>query len=197
MTLFGFNLLTTVRQGFGAVSAAFAGSVACCLCGALMAFVFAPGQAVQAYRISHLPLMDEAADVAAAGAGDAILITGILAGNAPLLDHFTFVSYSVEEWSVAVPEDDAEGPREPHGSWKLVETVVPELRLELDGQSVLVHRTGGVRLSGALHEETVKSNSASQTRYEGELLPSGTRRYRGLIDGDLRLFWGRKRPAAA
>lgn len=81
MTLYGLNLLTTLRQRLGAVLAAFAGSAACCICGALMAFVFAPGQALQAARVSRLPIMDAAA-VDAASAGDAILITGVLIGNA-------------------------------------------------------------------------------------------------------------------
>lgn len=194
MTPFGFNPLTILRRRLGAVFGTFAVSAACCLGGALMAFLFAPGQALQAYRISRLPVMDAAA-VEAAAAGDEILITGVLAGNAPLLDGFSFVTYSVEEWEVTVPSSDDDGGAEPHGTWKSVETVVPELILDLSGQPVPTRAASRVRLSGPLHEKIVNGDSASQARYEGQLLPDGTRRYRGLTEGDLTTVLGKKAAA--
>lgn len=189
MTLFGLDLLTTLRQRSRAVLAAFAASAACCLCGALMTFVFAPAQAIEAYRISRLPVMD-AATVEAAAPGDEILITGVLTGNAPVLEEAVFVAYYAEEWEVTVPAD-ADGEGEPHGSWKSVETVVPDLNLDVSGQSVTIRRTDSARLAGPLHETMVPGEGLIAT-YDGKPLADGTRRYRGLNDGDLATVLGKK-----
>jgi hypothetical protein len=189
MTLFGLDLLTTLRQRFRAVLAAFAGSAACCLCGALMAFVFAPAQALEAYRISRLPAMD-AATVEAAAPGEAILITGVLADNAPVLEDAGFVAYYAEEWEVTVPSD-VDGEGEPRGSWKTVELIVPGLNLDVGGQFVIIREANNVRLAGPLHETTVPGEGLTAT-YDGKPLPDGTRRYRGLSDGDLATVLGKK-----
>lgn len=125
----------------------------------------------------------------AAVPGDMLLFTGVLVDNAPLDDDLGFVAYSVEEWKVTVP-DDNEDSSEPYGRWEPVETVVPALIIQLDGQAVAIHGAAGARLSGALHEEIIKSADPVQATYEGELLPSGSRRYRGLINGDLTTVLG-------
>jgi hypothetical protein len=154
-----------------------------------MAFVFAPAQAAEAYRISRLPFMD-AATVEAATPGEAILITGVLASNTPVLEDAGFVAYYVEEWEVTTPAD-VDGQGEPHGSWKSVETVVPDLNLDVNGQSVTIRRTDSARLVGPLHETTVPGEGLTAT-YDGKPLPDGTRRYRGLNDGDLATVLGEK-----
>ena len=81
MDLFGLNPLVALRKRIGAAAGVFFVSLLCCLGGGLMTFVLAPGQALQASRISRLPMMD-AQSVKAASAGDLILITGNLPGHA-------------------------------------------------------------------------------------------------------------------
>jgi len=192
--MFGINPLAMLRRRLGAVAAAFAGAAACCLCGAYMAFVAAPGQALTAAGISRLPVMDAAA-VAAAAPGRTVLISGLLAGNPPLLEGMDFVAYSEEEWSVTVPPSDEDSSSEPHGDWKATRLVVPELSLSVNGQAVAIHAAESVQLSGPLREKLVRSNSRVQAKYENELLPDGTRRYRGLADGDLASVLGKKAAA--
>ena len=190
MNLLGFNFLSSVRQRVRSMLAITAISGLCLLCGGLMAFGFAPAQAIQAYRISRLPVTEDGAQVAAAETGAKLLFTGVLRDNAPLLDRF--VAYSAEEWKVTVPSEDARGSSEPSGHWETAETVIPALTLELDGQPVSLHGTNSARLSGSLHIQMVRGDSPNQAEYEGELLPDGTRRYRGFFDGDLVTVLGRK-----
>jgi hypothetical protein len=192
--MLGLNPLAMLRQRLGAVAAAFLGAAACCVCGAYMAFVAAPGQALTAAGVSRLPVMDAAA-VEAAAPGQAVLISGRLAGNAPLLEGMDFVAYSEEEWNVTVPPSDEDSSGEPHGDWKASRVVVPELSLSVGGQTVVVHSASVVRLSGPLREELLRGESTVQAKYESELLPDGSKRYRGLADGDLASVLGKKAAA--
>jgi len=57
---------------------------------------------------------------------------------------------------------------------------------------VSLEKTSSARLSGNLHIQMVKGNSPHQAEYEGERLPDGTKRYRGLFDGDLVTVLGKK-----
>jgi hypothetical protein len=155
MNLLGFNFLSSVRQRVRSVLAILAISVLCLLCGGLMAFGFAPAQAIQAYRISRLPLTEDAAQVAAARAGEELLFTGLLKGNAPLLEGLNFVAYSVEEWKVTMPSAEARGSSEPSGHWESAETVVPALTLELNGQPLSLLKASSARLSGDLHSQVI------------------------------------------
>jgi len=190
MNLLRFQLFSSLRRRIRSVLAIAVISVLCLLCGGLMAFGFAPAQAIQAYRISRMPVTEDGAQVAAAETGEALLFTGVLRDNAPLLDRF--VAYSAEEWKVTMPSDDARGSSEPSGHWETAETVIPALTLELNGQPVSLQETGSVRLSGSLHVQMVRGDSPNQAEYEGELWPDGTRRYRGLFDGDLVTVLGKK-----
>jgi len=156
-----------------------------------MAFGFAPAKAIEAYRISRLPVTDSADQVAAAQAGEELLFTAVLSDNPARSDRFDFVAYSVEEWKVTVPSDDSDDA-EPSGHWETVEHVVPALNVELQGQPVLLQEAQSVRLGGNLHIQIVKGNGPHQAEYEGESLPEGTRRYRGLTDGDLVTIVGKK-----
>ena len=190
MNMLRFQLFSSLRQRIRSVLAIAALSVLCLLCGGLTAFGFAPAQAVQAYRISRMPVTEDVAQVAAAETGEELLFTGVLRDNAPLLDRF--VAYSAEEWKVTVPSDDTRGSSEPSGHWESAETVIPALTLELDGQPVSLRETGSARLSGSLHVQMVRGDSPLQAEHEGELLPDGTRRYRGFFDGDQVTVLGRK-----
>jgi hypothetical protein len=196
MNLLSFNFFSSVRQRIRSILAITAISIFCLLCGGLMAFGFAPAQAIQAYRISRLPVTEDAAQVAAAQPGQELLFTGILKGNAPLLERFDFVAYSVEEWKVTMPSDDASDSK-PSGHWENAETVIPALTLELNGQPVLLLKTSSARLSGDLHIQMVKGDSNNQAEYEGEPLPDGTRRYRALLDGDMVTVLGKKSASGA
>ena len=192
MNLLGFNFLSSVRQRVRSMLAITAISVLCLLCGGLMAFGFAPAQAIQAYRISRLPVTENAAQVAAAQPGEELLFTGTLKGNAPLLEGLDFVAYSVEEWKVTMPSAEARGSSEPSGHWENAETVVPALTLELQGQPVSLLKASSAHLSGDLHSQTVEGTGTLQAEYEGERLPDGSKRYRGLFDGDLVTVLGKK-----
>jgi len=192
MNLLRFHPFSSLGQRIRSVLAIALISVLCLLCGGLTAFGFAPAQAVQAYRLSRLPAMETAAQVAAAKTGAELLFTGRLKDNAPLLDGFDFVACSIEEWQVSRPSDEARGSSEPVGHWEPAETVIPALTLDLNGQAVSLLETRSGRLSGALHTQVVKGDSPLQAEYEGELVPDGTRRYRGLFDGDLVTVLGKK-----
>jgi hypothetical protein len=190
----GFNPLERLRQRLGAVLAVAAGSAGCCLCGAFMAFVAAPGQALQAGRVARLPLADAPA-VAAAGPGEALLVTGILEGNTPLLaEGPPLVVYAEERWVVTVPGgEDGEGGGEPFGRWQSQAVRVPELSLAVGGEPVRIEATSGARLSGALHETVVPAAAGLEARDpDGQVLADGSRRYRGAADGDRVTVLGEK-----
>ncbi len=191
MNLLGFNFFSSVRQRVRSMLAITAISVLCLLCGGLMAFGLAPAQAIQAYRISRLPVTDDAAQVAAAQPGEELLFTGTLKGNPPLLEGLDFIAYSAEEWIVTLPSDNASNSK-PGGHWETTETVIPALTLELNNQPVSLLKTSSARLSGDLHILIVKGDSPHQAEYEGERLPDGSKRYRGLFDGDLATVLGKK-----
>jgi hypothetical protein len=194
MTLFGINVIATLRQRIGAVLGAFGASAACCLCGAVTAFVLAPGQAVRAFNVSRLPQMDAAA-VEAAAPGDTILITGVLSGNTPQLPNSSLVVYEVEEWKVTVTEGGEDSEESRTGRWQKIEIFAPELALDMNGQTVQVRVAELFTLSGSLHEELAPSDSAIVATYEGQPLGDGSRRYKGLVDGDLTTVLGQKAAA--
>ena len=190
MNLLGYNLIGALRQRLGAVVASFAGAAACCLCGALMAFVFAPGQAVRAANVSRLPQMD-AATVQSAAPGDTLLITGVLTGNDPLPETSALVAYRAERFSVRAPNDTDDGPSEPSGSWTSIGSTVPDLTLDMNGQPVQLLEAANVRLTGPLHEEIVPGAGLT-AEYQNETIADGTVRYAGLADGDQTTVLGTK-----
>jgi len=191
MNLAGLNIVATLRRRLNAVFGAFAASAACCLCGALMTFVFAPGQALQAFRVSRMPVMD-AASIAAAAPGDPLLITGVLAGNAPALDGHDLVAYRLDEWQVSVSQDE-DGNDTSSGRWEAQPAFVPALTLEVGGQPVSIEPSSSARLGGDLAEVIVEGpGPASDKDFDGRDLPDGTLRYQGLEDGDTTTVLGEK-----
>lgn len=191
--MFGINLQSSLRQRINTILIALGFSLLCCLSGALMTFVLSPAQALEALRVSQLPQMN-AQDVQSAAPGETLLFTATLTDNVPPQDRVNMVAYRVEEWRVTVPSESSRGGDAPHpsGHWETLETVVPELSAELGGQVISLHRSKGVGLGGALHEKVIKSNSPLQAMDMGEPLPDGTRRYRGLMNGDLVTVLGKK-----
>jgi len=189
VNLFDLNPLAMLRRRLSAVFEAFAVSACCCLSGALMAFVLAPGQAVQAYHLSHLPAMN-ANTVAAAKAGDELLVTGSVDGSVALPEG-NLIAYAEDEWQVSVPSGTSTSSS-PAGHWQAIKTVVPDLTLSLGDQRVPMLAASGAELSGPLHEVIVKSDSTLMANDEGQPLPNGTQRYRGLANGDQTTVWGQK-----
>lgn len=184
MMLNPLNWRQALRQRFNAVLAAAGASACLCVCGLLLALVMAPRQALRASGVARLPVMS-AADVEAAAPGDRVLVTGILAGNAPVREGSDLVAYTVAQWDVTVPDAEDSPDAPPRGSWKSQATRTPALTLELDGQPLELLAATGVRLGGALHEELVPGDSQLEAEDDGRPLPDGTLRYRGLADGDL------------
>jgi hypothetical protein len=157
--------------------------------GAFLAFVLSPRQASLARKIERMPDMDAAA-VRAAQSGADILITGQLQDNR-VLDEGGFVAYTLQEWEVTPPDPDDDDD-EPEGSWKTRERVVPDLELEVSGQTVQILRADGVSMSGPLHEDLVYGDGWEEAKYDGEWLPEGSLRIRGFLNGDLVTVWGKK-----
>ena len=93
MNLLGPNPLRMIRERIGAAIGVFVISSICCILGVVMTFFLAPNQAIQANRISRLPVMS-LTDVNAAAAGDTILITGLINGTPPHPETADFVAYS-------------------------------------------------------------------------------------------------------
>lgn len=191
-----FNPLARLRQRLGAALAVLAGALGCCLCGVFMAFVVAPGQALQAARVARLPLAD-AAGVAAAAPGDDLLVSGVLDGNAPLLDDSPLVAYAEEVWVVtATGGEDGEASGEPFGRWQSQVVSVPPLTLLVGEAPVVLQAASGLRLGGALRETIVPSEGGLVAEdAQGQALPAGSRRYRGLVNGDLVTVLGQKAAA--
>ena len=194
MKLFGLNPLAALRQRIGAAFGVLIISLLCCLGGVLMTFVFAPGQAVQASRISHLPVMD-AQSVNVASAGDFILITGNLQGTPQAVGDSSFIAYGSERWSVSIPSADDDGPSTPTGSWTSQPAIVPELTLDMNGQSVDIHSASGVRLSGSLHGLEISAENTVTANYDGQPVSDGTMRYHGIKNGELVTVYGKKAPS--
>ncbi len=180
----GLNIVTQARQRVGVVVAAIGVSAAMCLCGALVAFVFAPGQAIKAFQISRIPLMD-AASVAAAEPGDTVLITGILSDNAPVRHDLPYVAFTDEEWVVTVTEASDEDAASSNGRWENRESSVPALNLSVDDQTLVLQASGQVELSGPLHEQILNGDGLDTADFRGQPLPAGSHRIRGLNDDDL------------
>jgi hypothetical protein len=183
------NIVKVLRERIRAVIAAIVGAIFFCICGSLLTFVIAPGQALEANRIGNLPEMD-AAYVAAAEAGDDILVSGRLEDN-PFVDEGGFVSYELAEWQVTPADPEDENPQA-RGSWVIVETVAPDLNLNLEGGTLLILASPSVNFSGQLHDEMILGDGPEEAEDNGELLAEGSLRVEGFFDGDLVTVLGTK-----
>ena len=186
------NILAALRERIRLVIGTAIGAFLSLACGALLVLVLSPQQAMLARRIERLPDLDAAA-VGAAQTGRELLVTGHLQDN-EIVDEGGFVAYTLEEWVVTPPTPDADGDDdgEAKGSWKTTERVVPDLTLNVEGQTVSILRTDNVRMSGPLHEELIHSDGWQEAKYDGEWLPEGSLRIRGLFNGDLVTVLGKK-----
>ena len=135
-----------------------------------------------AWRLSHLPPMD-AADVLAASTGEAVLTSGRLDGNLPAAHGF--VLYASERWEVTTDSDGHDT-----GQWVDAEGYFPDLRLSVEGQTVLIQGNPDVILLGDVRLETYSKGSSLPMGIVHP--PEGALRYRGLRDGELVTVLGRK-----
>ena len=184
------NIISAIRERIRAVIAAVVGSILFCICGTFLTFVMAPRQAIEANRVGNLPQMD-AASVAAAAAGDDVLITGSLVDN-EIVDEGGYVAYELYEWVVTLPDADDDEESQPRGSWNLVETVAPDLNLDVNGSTLLILASASPNFGGNLHEEIIAGEGLEQAEYEDELLPEDSLRLEGLFNGDLLTVLGSK-----
>jgi hypothetical protein len=185
------NLFNNLRGRMSAVISAVIGSVLLCICGAVMAFVMAPGQAIKASQIAKMPLMD-AQTVESAAVGSDILITGLVSGSAPNPSLPDFIAYEQDEWDVTVSKNSDGTPQPPSGSWTNSQTFISELALDVNGSSVPVLSSNTVSLGGNLHEQLVDGKGSLQDQYNGKQLRDGALRYRGFFNGDLTTVYGKK-----
>lgn len=182
------NIFSVLRNRAKAVVSSIVISVVLCGCGAVMTFYLAPTQALKAYRISQMPLMD-AQSVADAGVGSNVIVTGSLTGD-PTREQPEFIAYTKHEWDVTVTEDDEGNEGTPSGSWSLIQTVIPVLMLEMNGSPVQILANEGAALSGALREKIIDGEGSLQASYENQTLRDGAIRYSGFADGDLATVYG-------
>ena len=153
------------------------------LCGGWAALGMAPQQLILAWRVQSLPLMDAAA-VEAAEPGALVLVTGVLAGNSPA-DH-DLVTYALERWEV---KTDAEGVS--RGRWVDLAGYFPDLRLVVAGRPLRVQGNPQVTLLGAVPTDTYAPDGR-WVPLDAYPLEAGTRRYRGLRNGDRVTVLGHK-----
>lgn len=185
------NIFQLIRDRIAAVLGVVFFSIIICICGVAFTFFFAPQQALEANRISNLPPMD-AGYVVSAAPGTDVLVTGYLAGNAPLFNDSAYVAYSLEEWNVTPGSSSEDGDTEPSGDWNTVERISPDLTLDINGQALQILSSTDVSFGGALHEEMVRGNGSEEAKYNGDWLPEGSQRYRGFYEGDLLTVLGQK-----
>ena len=183
------RIFSSIRERIGMVVGAGVGALALLGCGLLFTLVLAPKQKIEAQQIERMPIMDADA-VADAPAGEEILVTGRLAGEA-LPGAGEFVAYELEEWVVR-PADPATPDAEPDGNWETVRQITPDLELTISGKKIQLLIAEMAKLSGPLHEELVYSDNYNTAEYEGETLPDGSFRYRGFYAGDLATVLGKK-----
>ncbi len=188
------HVLRNVRLRLNRIAAAAIAALFFGLCGALMAFVLFPHQAIEARNIARLPDMS-AEDVDVAAPGDKVLISGRLEDN-PILIRGDFVAYKRERWRVTQPtpssSQSATQNAQPSGQWQSVERVVPDLTLEVNDRRVNLLRADNVTLSGPLHERLIRAYSSLRAEYNGQELAEGSERVRGFYNGDLVTALGSK-----
>jgi hypothetical protein len=175
----------------GVVLGAIAGVVVF-LCGALMAFVISPQQAIEWRRIQNLPELD-ANGVQAAPSGQEIAMTGYLAGNTALTTD-GLVAYEKHQWAVRTSTSTSEDGETstPSGSWESLKTNIPVLNVNISGGTVSTVAATSVDLGGNYQETIERGASAVTADYDGSPLPEGSIRTQGFQDGDLVTIVGNK-----
>jgi hypothetical protein len=183
------KLLLGVRERIGAVIGVGVVSVLFLCMGIGLAFFISPKQAVEWRRVEHLPQLDAGAYEALA-AGEEMVITGSLQGNAPLTED-GLVAYIRDQWNVT-PPDPSQDEDQPDGDWSRIETAAPALVIAVPGGTVMTASSNSALFQGSIPETTVEGDSDLSATYSGQSLPDGTIRTRGFHDGDLITVHGQK-----
>lgn len=183
-------LLRGIRQRISGVAGAGIAAVFIFICGAIMAFVISPQQAVEWRRIQNLPELD-AGGVAAAAAGEKLAVTGILEDN-PTLNDEGLVLYRHERWEVTPPDPTDSEDTTPDGSWKLVEQNIPVLAIQISGGSISTLPDDSAMLGGQMHEWLTEGPGPLEASTGGQQLPDGSERIQGFRNGDLVTITGQK-----
>jgi hypothetical protein len=183
-------LLRNIQERIGSAIAAVIAAIFFFACGAILAFVISPQQAVEWRRIQSLPELD-AASYASAATDAQVAITGILQDNQALTED-GLVAYTREEWEVDPPDPDSEDD-EPDGSWNTVEEQAPPLKIAIGGGTVKTLSASSPTFGGNL-QETVELGPGplSAEDFGGQQLPEGSIRTQGFRDGDLITVVGQK-----
>lgn len=181
-------LLRGLRDRISGVFAGIAIGVFMLLCGAIMAFVISPQQALEWRRIEDLPQMD-ASTLAAVQAGDEVVITGTLQGNAELNDA-GMVAYFREQWVVEPPDPEIEDDK-PEGDWKQLDSNIPALALEAQGTVNIL--AGSPKLEGNTRQMVNEAQGTPVGDFSGdEAHAEGSVRTVGFNNGDLVTVQGDK-----
>lgn len=175
------RFITAIRERIKAVIGTTIGAIGLLAVGALFAFYLSPKQAIKAGKLDRLPELEPAA-IANLPAGEELLLSGYLEGN-PLLES-NFVAYRLDEWMVKLPDYEDEDD-EPKGSWERVEQIIPSLSVNAGGHVVWLVEGDSTILSGNLHEEFWYSDAYDEAKYQGDWVPDGSWRFRGLLNRDL------------
>lgn len=182
------NLLQNIQGRIAAVVGAVFAAICFLGFGALLAFYISPQQALEWRRIEGLPELDATA-YASAASGQEVAITGTLADNFALTPE-GLVAYIREQWDVTPPSDKED---KPDGSWKIVETNVPVLRIAIAGGGISTTSVESATFSGSLHETAIQQGAGTEKAdYNGQSLPEGSTRMRGFANGDLITVVGHK-----
>ena len=182
-------LFRNIRNRASSAIAAVIGAAFFFICGAILAFVVSPQQALEWRRIQNLPQLD-AASFAAADSGDEVAITGRLENNQTLTED-GMVAYFREEWVVELPDSD-DDDSEPSGSWTTIEEVVPVLMIEISGGTLMTLAADSPRFDGKLHLLLEPGSGVESADYESRQMAEGSMRTQGFKDGDLLTVIGDK-----
>lgn len=170
-----------IRDRIAGVIALAVLSVGMFACGAVMAFIISPQQAIEWRRLDNLPVTT-AGSFDSSPEGTEMIVTGTLNGNT-VFDN-GFVIYEVDEWNVE-RDTDSEGDVTYDGTWRSVEQQYPQLTMLLDGSPVTILPVSNLRLFGALQENIVDGDGQYSDSHNGQTLRDGARRTRGVADGAL------------
>ncbi|NDJ54863.1 MAG: hypothetical protein GYB68_17470 [Chloroflexi bacterium] len=182
------NVMTAIRERVGAVIGAVVFALICLVGGAAMAFIVSPQQAAEWRRIDNLDELT-AGSFAAVAAGENVVVTGTIAGEAQGPEGYVF--YQRQEWDVE-RDTDSDGDTTYDGDWNTIETVYPAFQIQLGDGAVGVAPATSITLSGDLRETITEGSGGQRASYQGQQLAEGSIRVRGLATGDVITVLGSK-----
>lgn len=186
------NIFASLRGRVKAVIGMVIVSLMFCVGGAASTFYLAPKQALNANRISNLPIMD-AGFVSSSAAGSDILVTGYLKGDVANRDVPDFIAYTKEKWDVTITQNDEGKDNPPSGSWNLEEVVIPALTLDMNGSPVdILSSSEDIVYGEKIRDVFVDGTGSLQADYLDQKLHDGALRYQGFFDGDMATVLGKK-----